>query len=466
MERPGGGPSPQRFVLVMATVAAIGGFLFGYDVGVISGALLYLTPAFKLAPLGQEMVTASVLVGALLGALAGGAVADAWGRRAANLASGVVFVLGSLAASVAPDVWLLVAGRVVVGVGVGLSSVAGPLYISEVTPPERRGRMVSLYQLAITAGILGAYLVDWAFSGSGNWRAMFALGAVPGVMLIGGMLMLPNSPRWLLASGRKDEAVRVLSITMGAERAASAAGEIERDLEAVREAQRDRWLALLRPAPRRALVVAVGLAVLQQLVGINTVIYYAPSIFESAGMQSDGARLAATAGVGAVNMLATFIAIWLVDRVGRKPLLVAGLIGMAASLAVLGVAFLRAGTAGAAAGANGMGAVTLACLMLYIVCFAFSMGPIVWLMISEIFPLGVRGLGTSLAAGSNWAANFLVAITFLSLLDALGAPMTFGLFAALGVVTLGFVLLAVPETKGLPLEEIQARLMGNRRGRH
>ena len=445
-----GGTSPTVYVGMVAAIAAIGGLLFGYDTGVISGAILFITREFPMDDATQGFVVGVVTLGALVGALGAGALADAAGRRITNVAAGVIFVFASIACALAPGVATLVTGRFLVGVGIGLTSVAAPMYIAEVAPAAIRGRLVSGFQLAVTVGILFAYLVDEALAASGDWRWMLGLAVIPGALLAAGMLPMPESPRWLVKRGREDDARAVLTHVRGSGDPTAELNEIRADL--AREGKGASWGDLLAPDVRGALVVGVGLAVFQQITGINAVIYYAPQIFQSAGFTSDSVALAATIGVGVINVLATFIAIGLVDRAGRKPLLIAGILGMITSLAVLAVAFREGSPAATTVGR--LGFVTIVCLAGYIVSFAFSLGPIVWLMISEIFPYRVRAAAIGVSTAANWAANFVVSLTFPILRQRLGSSPTFAIYAALGVLTLLFVVGRVPETKGRTLEEI------------
>lgn len=443
------GTAPTVYVGMVAAIAAVGGLLFGYDTGVISGAILFITREFPMDDATQGFVVGVVTLGALVGALGAGALADAAGRRMTNVAAGAIFVFASIACAVAPGVATLVVGRLLVGAGIGLTSVAAPMYIAEVAPAAIRGRLVSGFQLAVTVGILFAYLVCEALAASGDWRWMLGLAVIPGALLAVGMLPMPESPRWLVKRGREDDARAVLEHVRGSGDPTAELNEIRTDL--AREGTAS-WSDLLAPDVRGALVVGVGLAVFQQVTGINAVIYYAPQIFQSAGFTSDSVALGATIGVGVINVLATFIAIGLVDRAGRKPLLIAGVLGMIAALAVLAVAF-REGSPGVAT-VGGLGFVTVACLAAYIVSFAFSLGPIVWLMISEIFPYRVRAAAIAVSTAANWAANFVVSLTFPILRERLGSSPTFAIYAALGVLTLVFVIWRVPETKGRTLEEI------------
>ncbi|MDB5029255.1 MAG: sugar transporter, partial [Candidatus Eremiobacteraeota bacterium] len=355
----------SSFIALVAAIAALGGLLFGYDTGVISGAVLFIRRDFAQGTGEQAIVVSVVLIGAMLGALVAGTLADRAGRRPALILAGVVFAIGALISAAAPNVAVLIAARFVVGLAIGLSSVVAPLYLSETAPRGSRGALVSLYQFAITLGILGAYLVDLAFAPSGAWRWMLALAVIPSVMLVGGMLAMPESPRWLFAHGRDDEARAILARSR-------AAGEIEdavREIRAALATHSAGMRELLSPALRRPLVIGIGLAVLQQVTGINTVIYYGPQIFQLAGVSSNEASLLATAVVGVVNVLMTIVAIVTIDRWGRKPLLYTGVTGMAVALITLAATF------SVPMAASSRGLLALISLVLYVGCFAFSLGP-------------------------------------------------------------------------------------------
>jgi SP family galactose:H+ symporter-like MFS transporter len=439
--------SQKGFVYVAAFFAALGGLLFGYDTGVISGAVLFITKQFSLSVFPQELVVAVVLVGAASGALFGGRLADRIGRRKALLLTSLVFIAGALLCAAANSLSTLIIGRVIVGIGIGLSSTTVPVYISEVSPANARGWLVSLFQLAITIGILAAYLVDYAFAGSQNWRWMLGLAAVPGALLGVGMIFLPESPRWLAEHGLGNAAHKVLARIRGSQNIDAEFAEIESTLAHGHEG--GRWSDLLLPEVRPALVVGLGLAIFQQITGINTVIYYAPRIIQSAGIPSASGAILATVGIGLVNVLMTVVSMWIIDKAGRRPLLLTGIVGMIISLAVLGAGF-RLSTDQAK-----LGSMAVVILMVYVASFAISLGPIFWLLISEIYPLRIRGLAEGTAATTCWAANLLVSLTFLSLLQALGPSWTFWLYALLGVGAFIFSYRLVPETKGRTLEQIE-----------
>ncbi len=436
--------SYTRFTVMVATIAALGGLLFGYDTGVISGAVIFISREFSLTTATQEFVVSVVLIGAMIGALLAGSGADFLGRRLTLIAAGLLFAGGAIASALAPSIAMLLAARFVVGFAIGLSSVTAPLYISEIAPPQIRGALVALYQWAITIGILIADIVDYAFARSGDWRAMLLLAIVPAILLVAGMFVLPESPRWLFARGRSDAARAVLEHSRPDIDAAIA------DIRLSLRAQEATWREMLLPNVRSALFIGIALAVLQQVTGINTVIYYGPHIFQMAGYAAARTAILATTVVALVNVCATVIAIAFIDRVGRKPLLYVGVTGMAIGLAALSLGFASHGLTGS------LSRIAVGSLILYVACFAFSLGPIVWLLISEIYPLPVRGRAMSIATTGNWAANFLVSIFFLTMVKTLGSPLTFAIYAFLCVVTIIFVRVAVPETKRRELESISA----------
>jgi SP family galactose:H+ symporter-like MFS transporter len=445
------------FVYIAAAIAAIGGILFGYDTGVISGAILFIVKGFGLSSTLEEVATSSVLIGAILGAIAGGFLADRIGRRFSIIGAAALFLAGTAVVVAAVDLPIFLVGRVLIGIAIGVASFVVPLYISEIAPAALRGGMVSFNQLFITIGILISYGIDYIFSASGNWRAMFAFGAVPATILLVGMFLLPSSPRWLVSHHQTDRATGVLQKIRGTRDVSEELDDIGR---AVKVQKAGTWSDLLASTIRMPLIVGLGLAILQQFTGINTVIYYAPTIFQFAGFHSATASIAATAGVGVVNVLATTAAVILVDRAGRRPLLLAGVGGMVVSLAVLGAGFAFSGTV---QGSNLLGLITAVSLMAYVASFAIGLGPVFWLLIAEIYPLNVRGRAMSVATIANWAANFLITLTFLTLVGVLGRAGVFWLYAVVGLFAWFFVFRLVPETKGLTLEEIEEHF---RAGKH
>ena len=446
--------------LVLVVVLFAGG-LFGYDQGVISGALPGIKSAFSLSELMVQVVTSWVTLGALLGSLAGGEMADRLGRKRTVLVAGALFTVGAAVQYFAPDAAVLVIGRLVIGAGVGVAAVAAPLYAAELAPANLRGRFVSGYQMAITIGIFLAYLVNGRLAADANWRLMLGAAAVPGLALFIVGLVAPESPRWLMLKGRRADAAAEL-------RRIEPDADVEPRLDAFaatlkQDANAAGWGELFQAEWRKPLLVALGLAVFQQITGINAIIYYANQIFAAAGFTTEAARASVTLwAVGGVNVLATLIAIAFIDKVGRRKLLMVGLVGMGASLAVVGTAFRYIAPAGAAATAaattaapSTAGIVTVAALVVFIACFAFSLGPVTWTVINEVFPARIRSRGVALATAVNWGSAWLVSQFFLSLVTALGSSLTFWLltfFCGLGWV---WVYRSVPETKGLVLERIQ-----------
>ncbi|UPV73539.1 sugar porter family MFS transporter [Halorussus limi] len=444
------GAGRNTFVYVTAALAALNGLLFGFDTGIISGAFLYIKQTFAMSPLVRGIVVSGAMAGAAAGAALGGKLADRIGRRRLILLGAVVFFIGSFTMAVAPNVPVLVLGRLIDGVAIGFASIVGPLYISEIAPPKIRGALTSLNQLMVTVGILASYFVNYAFADAGAWRWMLGAGMVPAVVLAVGMVKMPESPRWLFEHGRRDEAREVLERTRQ--------GGVEEELseiEATVEKQSGTGLRdLLQPWLRPALVVGLGLAVFQQVTGINAVMYYAPTVLESTGFGSTTSILA-TVGIGVINVVMTVVAIALIDRVGRRALLLVGVGGMVVTLGVLGGVFYLPGFSGA------LGWFATGSLMLYVAFFAIGLGPVFWLLISEIYPLSARGTAMGAVTVANWGANLVVSLTFPILTANVGTAATFWLFGGLSAVALVFTYAVVPETKGRSLEEIESDLREN-----
>jgi sugar porter (SP) family MFS transporter len=436
-------------VLAWALSATLGGFVFGYELAVISGALLFVRGDFSLSGLEQGALVSVVPLGALLGGIVGGRVADALGRRLTLILIAVVFVASTVLAVAAPSYIVLVTARVLTGVAIGAVSSTAPLYLSEIAPAHRRGRLVTLNQLMVTLGIVVAYGVGLAFSSSGNWRAMFAVGLVPSVLLLAGMLRAPETPAWLESRGESDRARQVLlQVVDGAE-----AERLLDDLRQTRVQQQERRLGvrtLLRSAARPALLIGVTLGAAQQFAGINAVISYAPSIMERTGLSASNSILYSLA-IGVANTAATVVAVRLVDQRGRRPLLLASTAGTFASLVLLGLTFeVSLGDAGSW--------LSLMCLLAYIVSFAVGLGPIFWLLIAEIFPPEARASGAGVATAVNWFSSFLVGLLFVPLADGIGQGPTFWIFAAVCALAFVFVDRYVPETKGRTVTDIEADL--------
>ena len=436
------------YVIMVATIAAIAGILFGFDTGVVSGAILFIRNEYHLSNLMNGVVVSAVLAGALVGSLLSGSFADYFGRRKLLIITSLIFIVGTIGSAMAFSIPSLIISRFVVGLAIGIASFAAPLYISEVAPPERRGALVSLNQLAITVGILLAYFVDMAYSSKlHNWRLMFGFGVIPAVILFFGMLCLPKSPRWLVLKGRIDEARKTLQRVRGV-------FFREEELIGIKNSLKEQgsWKLMFQRWVLPAVGIGLGLGFLQQCTGINTIIYYAPTIFEMAGFKSASGAILATTGVGVVNVLFTIIALPLIDRWGRRPLLLSGMVCMLFSLCFLALSF---------AFQNDIASLrwfALASMLIYIAGFAVSLGPIMWLIIAEIFPLEIRGFASSLMVSASWLFNALVAVTFLTLIQKLGQTGTFLIYGVICFFGILFIFFKVPETKGSSLEQIENNL--------
>lgn len=436
----------QKWMLIWISVtAALGGFLFGYDTGVISGATLFIRKQFHTTTFQEELIISIVSFGAIFGALVAGPLSDKFGRKKIILGDGLLFIIGAFALAFAPSVNFLIYGRLLVGFAIGIAAMIAPLYIAELSPRNKRGALVTINQLAITVGILFAYFVGLIFSHSQNWNMMFGLACVPAGIQFVIMSFFPESPRWLLVNNQKEKALAILEKYRGSK------DNARLELEHIEEVSREKSGSakeLFSKRVRPALIAGIGLTMIQQFTGINTIIYYAPTIFKYAGFTSDFTAILATLIVGVTNVGMTFVAIYLLDLVGRKPLLIVGLSGMVFSLILLGVGFMFVQNS------PWMGWIALLSMMLYIAFFAFSLGPIGWLINSEIYPLKVRGRAMGIATCANWTANFIVTLTFLNLIHFLGTTGTFWLFALVGLFGLWFIIKKIPETKHKSLEEI------------
>jgi SP family galactose:H+ symporter-like MFS transporter len=445
-----------RFVYVAVGVAAIGGLLFGYDTGVISGAILFIKRQFSLSATMEEVVVSSVLVGAVIGAVIGGVLTDRFGRRKMIILAGIIFTVSAIGTALIQSVTWLIAARMASGVGIGIASFISPMYIAELVPAQVRGALVAVNMLAITTGIVVAYLVDYALSGIQGWRYMFAVAAIPSAGLVIGMWRLPDSPRWLISKMKLEEARHVLQRV----RTVSDVGPEIADIQQSMKKQRRGGIGeLFQPSLRMPLIVGMGLAVFQQITGINTVIYYAPTIFKFVGISATGPAILAGAGLTVVMWLFHILAIVLLDRVGRRPLLLVGVAGQIVGLAILGAAFEFQQLASVKSYLASGG------LAIYVACFAFGLGPIFWLLISEIYPLKVRSAAMSAVTVTNWGMNLAVALTFLTLVGVLGRAGTFWLYGVIAIGAWIFFYLRVPETKGKTLEQIEEHWRGGKPGR-
>jgi sugar porter (SP) family MFS transporter len=436
----------NRRILGVAIIAAIGGFLFGYDTGVIGGAMLFMQKDLNLHTHGeQELTVAILLLGAIAGAAISGWLADQISRRRTKICSGCVYVIGGIACALSQNYTEILASRFVLGLSVGTASFVSPMYIAELVPKRIRGGVVSFNQLMVTLGIFSAYIIDWAFAPlPDNWRWMFAVAVIPGAALAIGMFFMPFSPRWLVQEGRDDDARKVL------ERYRFEEDDVDEEIREIKEVagQEVSLRELVGKSLRRMMIVGIGLAVFQQIVGINTVIYYAPTILKMAGQQNTGA-LTESVYIGLTNVVFTIVAILLLDRLGRRFFLLAGTTCLTIALVGLGIFFASPSLQ------HSVGWLALACLLFYIFGFAIGLGPVFWLMISEIFPLQMRGPAMAVCTMFNWGFNFLISYTFLSLTGWITKSGTFWLYAFFGVCALAFFSTIVPETKDRSLEEIQ-----------
>ena len=430
---------------------ALGGLLFGYDTGVISGAILFINEEFGLTPFLEGLVVASLLLGAAVGAASAGPLSDRLGRRNIVIIAAILFTIGAVGAALAPNVGVLVLFRVVLGLAVGSAALIVPLYLSEIAPTQIRGAITSLNQLNIVFGILFAYIINALLASGGAWRWMLGLAVIPSLVLLIGMFFLPETPRWLVSQDRDEDARGVLGRSRDEE---TVEREI-RDIREVEEQEEGGLRELMASWVRPALVVAIGLAVFQQIIGINTIIYYAPTTLTNVGYGNEAA-IYANLIIGVVNVAMTFVAIWLIDRVGRKPLLLTGLVGMVLSLTVLGLSSLLLPQPSNPTDPAAI--ITLVCLAGFIVSFAATWGPTVWVMLPEVLPLRIRGTAMGLAIFLHWLANFAVSQTFPVFLAAWGPGITFLGYAVIGVVAFVFVGALVTETKERSLEEIEADL--------
>ncbi|WP_325050417.1 sugar porter family MFS transporter [Dyella solisilvae] len=441
-------------VVFTCLLAALAGLMFGLDIGVISGATQFIQAEFRVDDRTIEWIVSAMMLGAAAGALGAGWLSATLGRKRSLILGGVLFVLGSVLSGYAWSPETLIAARVVLGLAIGVATFAAPLYLAEVAPERIRGAMISTYQLMITVGILVAFLSDTMLSYSGAWRWMLGIIAIPGTLFLLGVLLLPDSPRWLFMRGRREEAMRILHRLRGdvnvAEREAA---EIE---EQLKTPQRGWHLFLENRNFRRSVGLGVLLQLMQQFTGMNVVMYYAPRIFQEMGYDTHG-QMWFTALVGLTNVLATFIAIALIDKWGRKPILYTGFAVMATGLGVVGT-MMHGNLAG-----HGEQIFTVVMLLVFIVGFAMSAGPLVWTLCSEIQPLKGRDFGIGCSTFTNWVANMIVGATFLSLLNGIGNSATFWLYASLNLIFIALTFWLVPETKGVSLEHIERNLMHGKR---
>jgi len=433
------------FTYLIAAIAAISGLLFGFDIAVINGALIFIRQQFALSEVGTEVATSALLFGCIGGACLAGWLSDRFGRKRVLSSAALLFGASAIAAALPKNILEFEIARIAGGVAVGIASMLAPLYIAEAAPTRLRGRLVASNQLAIVIGILLAYAINWrlSFAGANGWRWMFAIAAIPSVALFAGLFFVPESPRWLVEQGRIDEARDVLAAIEGPADAERVLREVEVSALAGAAPIRD----LFRKQMRRPLVVAVGLAILQQLVGINTVLFYGSVIFQQTIFpNSASSALAANITLGGVNLIATLLSMAVIDRMGRRPLLLwsAGL--MALCHFTMAWAF-RAPQAHVSA--------VLGAMLLCVAAFAFGLGPGVWVLMAEIFPTRLRGRAMSIANVALWSASLLLTGTFLTIAKHYGISGAFVVYGGICVFTVVFIAALAPETSGLSLEQIE-----------
>jgi sugar porter (SP) family MFS transporter len=446
----------NRFIALIAVLAALGGFLFGYDTGVIGGAEPYIAKSLGIGSFGESWVVGSLLLGAIVGAFLSGKLADLLSRKWTKFVAGVVYTAAALGSAFAPTVATLCAARFVLGIAVGTASFVAPMYISEHSPARLRGGMTAFNQFMITFGILVAYIADFALSGfSHNWRWMLGFGAVPAICLAVAMALVPHTPRWLVQRGREDEARSVLAHSR-------ARDAIEDEIDGIKEAAQSqhafRFRQLIGPRLRMLVIIGVAMAAFQQILGINTVIYFGATILKFAGYTTSTSVYEAVY-LGIINMVGAMLAMTLLDKFGRRPLMITGTGGCVLTLIGMGWFFH---TTSAFQHANP--SIALALIMAYLLFFEISLGPVFWVMIAEIYPLRSRAKAMAAATMVNWTFNFLVSYFFLQMTTSISKAGTFWLYAGFGVVAVAFFVWKLPETKERSLEDIERQVHGGDTG--
>jgi SP family sugar:H+ symporter-like MFS transporter len=453
-------------VAAIVGVATIGGFMFGYDSGVINGTQDGLRSTFNLSAASLGITVSALLPGCAIGAFLAGRLADVWGRRRVMMAAALLFILSALASGAATGAVMMILARLAAGVGVGAASVLSPAYISEVTPASMRGRLSSLQQVMIISGLTGAFLANYFLAHSAGrstdilwldlpaWRWMFWMQIAPASIFLLTLQLIPESPRYLVARGRNEEATAVMTRLFGAAEAATKSIDIRRSLN-TDHAPRLSDLTDRKTGRLRSIVwVGIGLATFQQLVGINVVFYYGAVLWQAVGF-SEADSLKINILSGSLSIAACLVAIFLIDRIGRKPLLLVGSIGMALTLGTLTVAFSTGDlSAGTLQLAPRVGVLALVSANLYVIFFNLSWGPVMWVMLGEMFPNQIRGSGLAVSGAAQWSANFLISVSFPVLAKTIGLPITYGFYAACAFVSIFFVLKMVHETRGTELEDM------------
>ena len=444
----------KLFIIIIASIAAIGGFLFGFDTGVISGTLIFLQDAKGWALTDSQLggVTTAVLLGAMLGCLISGKITDIFGRRKIIILTAVIFMCGAVLSGSAPDVHFLIISRLFLGIGIGIASFSVPLYIAEISPARIRGALVTINQLMITVGILVSYITDYWLANDADpfsWRLMFHIGFIPGFMLFIGMFFLPETPRWLMSKGRYKEGESVLRRVEDPDMFDASLNKLKEEI-IDDQTNRSSVKQIFKPWLKYPLLIGVGIMILTEFTGIDTIVYYTPKIFRIAGYISNEQSILPAIIVGGANVLFTIISIFLLDRIGRRRLYFIGISGLVITLFLLGFCFHFQNELG---GIFSM--LTIATMFLFIGSFALSFGPLSWLIISEIFPLKFRGSGMSIGAFTLWTATAIVNYSFLKIVDALTLAGTFWAFTIMGIISGIWGFFLIPETKGKSLEYIE-----------
>jgi SP family galactose:H+ symporter-like MFS transporter len=439
-------------VLLIAVIAATGGLLFGFDTGVISGALPFLKDYWKLNDTNLELLTTAVLIGAVLGAISSGKLSDYLGRKKMIIINAIIFAVGAIGCGYAQSFNLLLFMRIIVGVAIGITSYVVPMYISEISPAAKRGALVTLNQLMITIGLLASYIADYDFSDNNNpesWRWMFMVGVFPALVLLIGMFFLPETPRWLISKNRLQEGKKILMSVEDPLLIDNIYTELIKDNE-LASGQQSEVKEILKPWLRPALIITVGIFFFQQFSGVNTIIYYSPIIFKMAGITGNSTSIIPSIIIGIVNVFACVVSIIFLDRIGRRKLYMIGILGMIPSLALAGICFIFKAELG-----SSLIYLSVLSIVSFIIFINISLSPLGWLLISEVFPVKVRGLGMSIGSLSHWGFNAIIAFTFLTLANGIGIGGTFCLYAAVCVVGLIWGYYYIPETKGKTLEQIE-----------
>jgi MFS transporter, SP family, arabinose:H+ symporter len=446
----------MKFVTLVSIVAAIGGLLFGFDTAVVSGAIGFMQEKFSLTDFQVGWAVSSLIVGCIIGAASTGVLADKFGRKKVLIAAALLFIIGTAGSAIPATFSGYIIFRIIGGIGIGFTSTLCPLYIAEIAPAKYRGRLVAMNQLAVVTGIFIVYFINMGIAGIGDhawgvenaWRWMFGVGIIPGALFLGLLFFVPESPRWLITQGRAEESLPILVKIHGEELARQEVLDIKETFKQQKGSIRD----LFKPGLRLALIIGVMLAVLQQVTGINAVMYYAPEIFKQAGAGTNAA-LIQTILVGFINFVFTILSLWLIDKVGRKALLLVGSSLMTICLFIIGIAFQTGNTSGT---------LILISVLAYVAAFAISLGPVVWVVMSEIFPNHIRGKATAIASMMLWAADYVVSQSFPPMLASAGPAITFWIFGVMALFTFFFTWRVVPETKGKSLEQIESMWSSNK----